>query len=48
MIEEEFIKINGKMETALVKEVTVCDGKGSGRINVPTGLIGSKFRMILI
>lgn len=47
-MDEEIIKLNGEVKVAISKEVTVRDGKGSGRINVPTGLIGNKYRMYLI
>jgi len=47
-MDEEVIKINGETKMGFTKEVTVRDGKGSGRINVPTRLIGSKFRMYLV
>jgi putative transposon-encoded protein len=47
-MEDEIININGDVKVAIVKDITVRDGKGSGRINVPTKYIGNKFRMYLI
>ena len=47
-MEDELVNINGEIRSAIVKDITVRDGKGSGRINVPTGLIGNKYRMYLV
>ena len=47
-MKSELVEINGKMEDALVREVEIRNGHGAGRINVPTKLIGNKYKMYLV
>jgi len=47
-MDNEIIELNGVKKAALVKEIEIRDGKGSGRISLPVRYIGNKYKMYLV